>query len=188
MAVDTLGGEQEMTVISEPGMFAAILGLTNPSMSVNTLDEADLSTTEVSLVRSAPRDDVGTTDPIGSMGSDADRADREARQAGRAAHRTADALEMVRRAERGIGVAIRNGQEVGEIRRWHETARRPGRVDDLRDPDIINMVTSRRWARSAGRAGARWCRCWAATPNARSNSREVWRSCRCLAAEPIAVP
>jgi len=31
-----------------------------------------------------------------------------------------DALEMVRRAERGIGVAIRNGQEAGEIRKRGE--------------------------------------------------------------------
>jgi hypothetical protein len=38
-----------------------------------------------------------------------------ARQKGLAEDIQLDALEMVRRAERGIGVAIRNGQEAGEI-------------------------------------------------------------------------
>ena len=37
------------------------------------------------------------------------------RQKGLAAEIQADALEMVRRAERGIGVAVRNGQEAGQI-------------------------------------------------------------------------
>jgi hypothetical protein len=40
-----------------------------------------------------------------------------ARQKGLAEEIQLDALEMVRRAERGIGVAIRNGQKAGDIRR-----------------------------------------------------------------------
>ncbi len=49
-----------------------------------------------------------------------------------------DAQEMVRRAEYALGKAIRAGQERGEIRRPHETARRPVRLaDDVLEPNII---------------------------------------------------
>lgn len=54
------------------------------------------------------------------------------RQKGLAEEIQLDALEMVRRAERGIGLAIRNGQEAGEIRRQgshagnQHTAGKPG--------------------------------------------------------------
>lgn len=43
-----------------------------------------------------------------------------------------DAAEMVRRAERGIGVAIRNGQEAGEIATRAEDRSRAGRISRAR--------------------------------------------------------
>lgn len=49
------------------------------------------------------------------------------------------AAEIVRRAERGIGVAIRKGQEAGQIARPHETRYRPRH--DLRDANIISPQT-----------------------------------------------
>lgn len=59
------------------------------------------------------------------------------RQKGLAAEIQADALEMVRRAERGIGVAVRNGQEAGEIGKKGErthTGGTPGVLGSLK-PD-----------------------------------------------------
>jgi hypothetical protein len=46
-----------------------------------------------------------------------------------------DAQEMVRRAERGVGLAIRKGQEDGTVRRPYFTIRRPGH--DVGNPDIM---------------------------------------------------
>lgn len=49
------------------------------------------------------------------------------RQKGLANEIQLDALEMVRRAERGIGLAIRNGQEAGEIRKFGDGSPGPQR-------------------------------------------------------------
>lgn len=49
-----------------------------------------------------------------------------------------DALEMVRRAERGIGVAIRNGQEAGEIASRDNPQNRPRR-DYERNGTIVRV-------------------------------------------------
>jgi hypothetical protein len=64
------------------------------------------------------------------------------RQKGLAEEIQLDALEMVRRAERGIGIAIRNGQAAGEIRkpregggRPKETGSRPEPVSSVRSPE-----------------------------------------------------
>jgi hypothetical protein len=58
------------------------------------------------------------------------------RQKGLAQDIQEDALEMVRRAERGIGVAIRNGQEAGEIRKHGEVGN--GRGVEIQGPDFYS--------------------------------------------------
>lgn len=51
-----------------------------------------------------------------------------------------DALEMVRRAERGIGVAIRNGQEAGDIETLAEARVRASRSRSGRQQTVDNGV------------------------------------------------
>ena len=64
------------------------------------------------------------------------------RQKGLASEIQADALEMVRRAERGIGQAVRNGQDAGEIGVPHQTNYRPSH--DVRDRDIVTPKAATR--------------------------------------------
>lgn len=69
------------------------------------------------------------------------------RQKGLAEDIQLDALEMVRRAERGIGVAIRNGQAAGEIRQRGDSRgpqspyMRGGRLVHVQQPDAAGNTS-----------------------------------------------
>lgn len=73
------------------------------------------------------------------------------KQKGLAQEIQADALEMVRRAERGIGVAIRNGQESGAIRVDGERITSgnqysaPSSISDTSKPGPRDFLTSSEW-------------------------------------------
>lgn len=71
-----------------------------------------------------------------------------------------DAVEMVRRSERALGVAIRKGQEVGEIERHDEARSRAGRTarGTYQDADDILMKSkpteyARQWELSSSNGG-----------------------------------
>lgn len=98
-----------------------LVPITSPDEIASLPDEQRGAMITRALVESKSWLAVATTatdpTPIANFKAWAATVAEMTRQKGLAEDIQLDALEMVRRAERGIGVAIRNGQEAGELRK-----------------------------------------------------------------------